>query len=219
MPPHQRRAGYIQLTLGVAVVAVVLLTLTGKMHWLGAALTGAVVVARQALPVLIRTVPFLHQWWQKQQNSGSGQNQQSQVNTSVLHMRLDHSSGELSGKVVAGPYKDWRLDELNREQLRELLNYCRSCDEDSAQLLSSYLEQRFPDGFDNTAEDEQEQGSTATGGLTRSEALAVLGLDESATDEDIIKAHRSLIQKLHPDRGGNDYLAAKINEAKDFLLG
>ena len=54
--------------------------------------------------------------------------------------------------------------------------------------------------------------------MNRQEALAILGLAEDASREDIVTAHRSLIQKLHPDRGGNDYLAAKINQAKDFLL-
>ena len=55
--------------------------------------------------------------------------------------------------------------------------------------------------------------------MGRSEALAMLGLKDDATKEDIITAHRKLIQKLHPDRGGNDYLAAQINQAKDLLLG
>ena len=69
---------------------------------------------------------------------------------------------------------------------------------------------------------QDEAGNTSqhasSGSMTRSEALAVLGLGEDATRDDIVSSHRSLIQKIHPDRGGNDYLAAKINEAKDFLI-
>ena len=55
--------------------------------------------------------------------------------------------------------------------------------------------------------------------MSRSEALNVLGLQEGATDEQIRAAHRRLIQQTHPDKGGTNYLAAKINEAKDVLLG
>ena len=96
--------------------------------------------------------------------------------------------------------------------------FCQREDADSAQLLASYLEQRFPDE-PGANENAQYQDSGHSSGLTRAEALSVLGLADDATDEDIVSAHRTLIQKLHPDRGGNDYLAAKINEAKDFLLG
>ena len=81
----------------------------------------------------------------------------------------------------------------------------------------SYLEQRFPNGWQQDDTNEQAQQSSTTS-ISRSEALAVLGLSEDATRDDIVAAHRSLIQKIHPDRGGNDYLAAKINEAKDFLV-
>lgn len=54
--------------------------------------------------------------------------------------------------------------------------------------------------------------------MTKDEAFAVLGLDSSATEEDIVMAHRRLIQKLHPDTGGNEYLATQLNLAKDVLL-
>ena len=79
------------------------------------------------------------------------------------------------------------------------------------------MEQRFPDENHQGDREAHHSGDHASG-LSRAEALAVLGLNEDAEETDIVAAHRTLIQKLHPDRGGNDYLAAKINEAKDFLL-
>ena len=55
--------------------------------------------------------------------------------------------------------------------------------------------------------------------MTRAEALAVLGLSEGASRQDIKAAYQRIISGLHPDRGGSDYLAAQVNEAKDVLLG
>lgn len=143
---------------------------------------------------------------------------QSEVTSRIIKMTLDHDSGHLSGVVLESTFKGWLLNELNRQQLDELLSYCQHEDTDSAQLLTSYLEQRF-------SEDAQDREETDRGGengaspSSRAEALAVLGLQDDATEEDITAAHRALIQKCHPDRGGNDYLAAKINQAKDQLLG
>ncbi len=57
------------------------------------------------------------------------------------------------------------------------------------------------------------------GDMDRTQALAVLGLPETASDADIAAAHRRLIAGLHPDHGGSDFLAAQINEARDVLLG
>ena len=51
------------------------------------------------------------------------------------------------------------------------------------------------------------------------EAREVLGLKPGHTKDDVIQAHRRMMQKVHPDRGGSDYLAAQINKAKDTLLG
>ena len=216
MPPQKRRAAYWQLLFGAVVGGVVLLTFLGKMHWLGAALTGLLVMIRQLLPVLIRAVPTLHNLWQKRQ-SHKPSGQYSEVKTALLAMTLDHASGELNGQVTEGPFKDWLLSDMTETQLQHLLDYCQQHDNDSVQLLTSYLEQRFPEGFNNNTRNDTHANDN--GSMNRAEALAVLGLGEDAADHDIITAHRSLMQKLHPDRGGNDYLAAKLNQAKDVLLG
>lgn len=213
-PPHKRRGAYLQIILGTALVGVIILTLMGKMHWVGAALTGLLVFARQMLPILVRLLPFLGQLRSQASTSGG---KQSEVSSRIIKMTLDHDSGELSGIVLEGTYKDWLLSELDRTQLDALLLYCQHEDADSAQLLASYMEQRFPDD-DYQGESQDNSAGDNAAGLSRTEALAVLGLSEEATEEEIVAAHRTLIQKLHPDRGGTDYLAAKINEAKDFLL-
>ena len=58
----------------------------------------------------------------------------------------------------------------------------------------------------------------STGNAAEDEALNVLGLHRPYTREEVVEAHRKLMQKFHPDRGGNDYFAARINDAKQLLL-
>ena len=215
-PPQQRRAQYIKLGLATLVGVVLLLTITGRMHWIGAALTGLLVGLRALVPALIQLFPAW-KWLQRQGGaSQTGSQGQSKVETALLRMTLDHDSGDIKGEVLEGDYAGQQLDALDREQLDDLLAWCQSKDEDSARLLQSYLQHRFGDPG-------QSQGAQSPGGssssMSHSEALAVLGLTEGATKDEIIAAHRSLMQKLHPDRGGNDYLAAKLNQAKDALLG
>lgn len=218
MPPHKRRSEYIKLALGVTVVLVIIGVLTGRMHWVGAALTGLLVFIRQMLPVLIRLFPALASTLHARgalggQKSGS---QQSTVETALLRMQLDHDTGNLEGEVLKGDLVGWRLSDMDRDQLVQLQAWCQREDADSLALLESYLEQRFPGESDFG---QQQHTPPPSGNMARKEALAVLGLGEDATEEDIVGAHRKLMQKMHPDRGGSDYLAAKINQAKDFLLG
>lgn len=216
VPPHQRRGEYIKLGLGVMVAGVVVLALTGRMHWLGIVLTGLLVALRQLAPILVRLFPMLATRW-GHGGAGPGPGQRSRVATAILSMQLDHDTGALSGEVLQGRFRGWRLADMDRSQLEELRAYCRRQDADSERLLASYLEQRFP-GADFRA-DGGASTATANGDMSREEALAVLGLGDGASEAEIIAAHRALMQKLHPDRGGNDYLAAKINQARDRLLG
>ena len=104
--------------------------------------------------------------------------------------------------------------------LDELLQLLRECghDEESVALLQAYLERVHGDSWQQQAGQGQ-QASPAPGEMSRAEALQVLGLGDDAGEAEIIEAHRRLMQKLHPDRGGSAYLAAKINLAKDSLLG
>ena len=65
----------------------------------------------------------------------------------------------------------------------------------------------------------QQQAAQQNSGMTTEKAYEVLGLKTNATKEEIITAHKKMMQKVHPDRGGSDYLAAEINTAKDTLIG
>ncbi len=82
--------------------------------------------------------------------------------------------------------------------------------------------QFFPNGFQWNASKQQSQGSnqvpSTTGTMSRDEALQVLGLKLGASELDIKSAHKKLLKDFHPDAGGTDYLASKINLAKDVLL-
>jgi hypothetical protein len=143
----------------------------------------------------------------------------SNVRTAALEMELDHDSGDLSGTVLAGTFEGRSLDELD---LPDLLDLARelSSDEESLRLLETYLDGRFPVWREHVEADAGDGQGRASrpGGMTKEEAYEILGLEAGASPADIRKAHRRLMQRLHPDVGGSSFLAARINEAKDVLL-
>ncbi|MCU0889368.1 MAG: hypothetical protein MUF65_11705 [Rubritepida sp.] len=136
----------------------------------------------------------------------------SGVETATLEMRLDLASGAMTGRVRRGPYAGRDLSEMDVDELRWLLAECASEDPESVPLLEAWLDRTAP-GW------REEPPPAAAGPMTRAEALAVLGLAEGASEAEIRAAHRRLMQSAHPDRGGSDWLAARINEARAVLLG
>lgn len=128
LSPSQKRQHGVAISLWALAILALFLAATGKLHWLGAALTAVLAVGRSLLPVVLKLIPWL-----------------------------------ASNKPQAAPAR----------------------------------------------------GSST---MTIDEAYAVLGLKPPATQQDIIEAHRRLMAKLHPDKGGNDFLAAQLNTAKDTLM-
>jgi hypothetical protein len=131
-------------------------------------------------------------------------------------MELDHDTGQMDGVVLAGALAGKKLSSLTHDQLSILHAQCSSAGDQSAALLEAWL-QRTQSEF-KAAGAASGQTRAGPGKMTREEALAVLGLRGSPSPEEIKTAHRSLMKQFHPDRGGNDYLASKINAAKDVLL-
>ncbi|WP_111640812.1 J domain-containing protein [Marinimicrobium alkaliphilum] len=137
LPPKERRAYLVQYGLIVIFLVLVLLTATGRIHWIGAAIGGLLLFVKSSAGLLMQLYPLWQARRQKKQQSGAG------------------------GNAVVSSSTQEAMDVLGLK------------------------------------------GNIKNGEITR---------------EMIIDAHRRLMQKLHPDRGGNDYLAAKINDAKETLL-
>ncbi|MDO3385744.1 molecular chaperone DnaJ [Gilvimarinus sp. SDUM040013] len=131
-PPGKKRRAILQALVAVSMALLIFLVITGRIHWLGAALAALIPLAKFGLGLVAQVLPF-----------------------------LKHRSSQ--------------------------------------------------------------SPSPAPAAMTPDEAAETLGLHQAFRDnnlnkEVVLKAHKSLMQKVHPDRGGNDYLAARVNQAKDILL-
>tara|TARA_B110000858_G_scaffold49124_1_gene56633 strand:+ start:6446 stop:7204 length:759 start_codon:yes stop_codon:yes gene_type:complete len=175
------------------------------------------------LPTLLRLLPMWHLFKGRVAAAKPpNRDQVSTIRTEFFDMELRHDDGSMDGMVLIGSYAGKRLVTLQLPDLLDLYQQCRQ-DADSAQVLEAYIDRAYPDWREHAqAEYEDEyEGAAAIAGeslMTETLALEILGLDETADKEQVTKAHRSLMQKMHPDRGGSDYLAQKINAAKDFLM-
>jgi hypothetical protein len=147
--------------------------------------------------------------------SSPGRGQRTEVRTAFLQAWIDHGTGDVGGTVLSGRFAGRTLDQLTDTELLELHAECAS-DPDSLKVLEAYLDRRLGGDWRN-ARRSPPAGSRTD--MSRGEALAVLGLADGATADEIRAAHRRLIQRMHPDVGGSADLAARINRAKDVLLG
>jgi hypothetical protein len=212
---------YWQWIVILLAIGLLLMVATGRAHWLTAVFAAFLPFMRTIL-ALLSSIPLL-----KRVLAGTGAaqsaaepsgGQSSSVQSRYIRMTLAHDSGDINGEVLEGPFKGRALKQLSLEELLQLLRECQD-DEESVSLLQAYLDRVYADKWRQQAGAHgQQQTSSGSGEMSREEALQILGLSPDAGEEEIIEAHRRLMQKLHPDRGGSAYLAAKINLAKETLL-
>ena len=148
--------------------------------------------------------------------------QASSVGTERLEMALDHDTGHMDGRCLVGPFEGRTLSSLSDREVIELHQAFAADGLKEAALMEAYLDWRVADWRDRAEEGRASgagRGGARANRMSAEEARAVLEVGPNASDEEIGKAHRHLMKKMHPDQGGSTYLAARINEAKEVLLG
>jgi DnaJ-like protein len=146
-----------------------------------------------------------------------GASKTSRQRTAFLDIEIDHASGAMRGRVIAGRKAGADLATLDDAALAALMG---ELDPESRQLLMAYRDRRRAGGreYAQGDADARQRGAAGSGKMSEQEAYQILGLQPGASAEEIGNAYRALMKKLHPDQGGPTYLAARINEAKDILL-
>ncbi|MDP2700093.1 DnaJ domain-containing protein [Thalassospira sp.] len=242
-PADVKKAGFY---LVIAVFALLLgwLVLSGKLAAMIAAVFASLPFLFRALkigllwPLLRRMVAGTQGvGGMGQSRNGGGSGRVSEIKTAFLQMRLDHDSGQLGGFVVAGSLVGRDLDTLGIQDLQTLFVECCGATDQSHSVLETYLDRRRDcpgwrnwecvrrasgsgtSYHDQTGDDRAEAaGRFQDGTMDAVEARRILGVPETASRAEINQAYQNLIKAFHPDHGGSDYLAAKINEARSLLL-
>lgn len=226
-PPEQVARVLRRSFLWGAIGFLALLAITGRLNPLFAAVAAAIPFAMRAIN-LLGVLPLVQQLLRalglrgipsNAGGKGGGSGQTSSIRTRFLDMTLDHATGAMDGLVQEGPAQGQHLSGLSLAQLLDLLDLYRRDDPQSAAVLEAYLDRERGEAWREQAPGGDTQPPRAGQAMTKDEALAILGLTPGASASEIREAHRRLMQRNHPDRGGSDYLAAKINEAKRLLLG
>ncbi|MBX3500078.1 MAG: DnaJ domain-containing protein [Alphaproteobacteria bacterium] len=169
-------------------------------------------------------------WWFRQRRAsgklGGGWStpsgtQSTGVETGWLRMSLDHDSGAMDGVILRGRWIGRTLSALSEAELFDLLDDCAG-DPQSVRVLEAYLDRRLDATWRDRRpayEEPPPRNQRRSDAMSRDEACAVLGVTPDASEEEIKAAHRRLMRKVHPDQGGSDELASRVNRARAVLLG
>lgn len=215
----QGKAGKIKLALIVLGLIFVVLAFTGRANIAFAVIGALMTQVMRIAPLLVRFFPMFKQLFDQHKVSNPAAGRRSNVRTELLVMTLDHDTGSIDGEVTRGTFSGRRLGDLSRADIGQLLQECRHADPEGVQLLKAYITRIYGEEDDNGTESPPpNEQQVASARPSKAEACEILGVEASAEHKDIVDAHRRLMGRLHPDKGGSNYLASKINAAKEVLL-
>lgn len=220
----QGKSALIKPALILLGVLLLFAVLTGRAPALLALLGGLLMTALRFGPILFRFYPQIRDLLHKVGVNTSGGPGTSRVNTATLTMTLEHQTGRIDGEITAGQYKGQSLSTLSLEELTNYYKICTQQDPQALRLIEAFVRREYPEEWqsgqwsssqqhDNNADADNNDGK-----MSVDEAREILGLDAQASKQEITYAHRRLMSKLHPDKGGSTYLATRVNQAKDLLM-
>lgn len=206
LPKEERKKALWNIAIVGLIAIMIIAVATGRMHWAGLAFAFVLGFFKLVVSNAIRFAPVIFSV-ARQHNFST-----PEFRTQYLNAKLQFGRQvSVEGTVIDGPHAEKKLQELTNDELVELANFYKEKCKRSYYLILVMLQKS------GTSQQHQQQFVDNTA-LTREEAVQILGLQGEFTEEDIKLAHRKLMQKLHPDKGGNAWLASRVNLAKDLLL-
>lgn len=208
----QGKSGKIQI--GLIIFGLVLIAMAAMLRapaffaLIGAALTQVMRFA----PLMIKYAPWLAKAVGIDLPGIGG----STLRSASLVLAMDPSTGAITGTVLTGEFNGMQLSELSDSELKRFYSYCIENDTEAVKLLQTYIareRQTFQGGSR-----QHSAGNSGDVELSLREACDILGVKSDANKQMITQAYRELMRHLHPDKGGSNYLASKVNAAKDLLL-
>jgi len=213
----QGKQGKIKIAMIVLGLIFLLAAVTGRANAAFGIIGAAMTQVMRLAPLLIKFAPGLAGMFSNKVGPG-GQNSQSRVSTKSLVMTLDHATGKMNGEIITGALSGKRLSDLTTNELKRFYQDCAESDPEAIRILQAYIARERSDWDDAPSDQSGPEQASLGDAVTVREAYDILGLEQGATKKEIAQAHKSLMMQFHPDKGGSNYLASKVNEAKRVLL-
>lgn len=209
----QRNKLIKRLAIFCVLGIVVLLVLSGRVNFIFAAIAALLPVIPRLFRFIMGAWPALMPYFKRYR-----QNHLSSMQSRFIQLQINIITGELQGEVLAGEYKGQLLQKMTKEALLSLLEQCKQQDAESAALLIAFLDARHADWSNAKTGNNNDSFRQPETKMSKKQACEILGVPENSNKKQVIAAHKKLMQKIHPDKGGSVYLAQLINQAKDTLI-